>query len=195
MIKNIFKKYKYDIIIWAFIIALALLLYKFKDWFDLFADRENFEAYISSFGIWAPIVVILFLIMEVVIAPIPGSIPALTSGFLFGPILGSVYAYIGNMIGTVIVFYLARTYGQRIAEKLFESQRLKKYQKAIDRHENWLLAVYFVPIFPLDIITAAFGLSAVRPRKFFTVLAIAYVLYVIAVAIFGDFLAELYFRF
>lgn len=190
---NILKKYRYDIFIWAIIVVLAVLLYKFQNKFELFSSREQFETYVQSFGIWAPIVVILFLILEVVIAPIPGSIPALTAGFIFGPVFGSVYAYIGNIIGTVIVFYLARKFGQRIAAKLFELHRLKKYQNAIDRHENLLLAIYFIPIFPLDIITGAFGLSAVKPKKFFTVVACAYAVYVIAMGIFGDYLANLFF--
>ena len=127
------------------------------------------------------------------VAPIPGYVPAITAGFAFGPALGSVYVYLGNMIGTLVVFFLARKYGKKLALHFVKKERLEKYEKMINRHENWLLVFYFFPVVPIDIITAAFGLSKIKVKKFVFVAAVGYVLYSVVSTNFGDLLANLWF--
>ena len=161
--------------------------------FELFNDKDSFETFINEFEVWGPIVAIGSIVLEVIIAPIPGFIPAISTGFIFGPILGSVYIFIGNVIGTLLIFFLARKYGKLLIAKFFRKDRLEKYSETINRHEDYLLVFYFLPIFPVDLITVAFGLSYIRFKKFFIVSLLGLLFYSILITNFGDYLANLWF--
>lgn len=186
-------KHRYDIAV-ALVLVLAFsFVYFKKEEFGVFSNREEFHAFIEGFGAWGPIIIIGSIVLEVVAAPIPGFIPAITSGFAFGPVFGSIYTYIGNIVGTAIVFFLARKFGKPLVARFVDRQRLEKYCLTISKHENYLLIFYFIPILPIDIITAAFGLSHIRVRKFFIVVLLGYILYSILATNFGDYLAGLWF--
>jgi uncharacterized membrane protein YdjX (TVP38/TMEM64 family) len=191
--KKELHRLRYDIIIGLIIFGLAFFAYLERDRFGAFSERESFESFIDGFGVWGPAVIIASIVLEVVIAPIPGFIPALTAGFVFGPIAGSVYVYLGNVLGTLLVFYVARRLGKLVVEKFIKKRRLEKYEKTIEKHENWLLVFYFIPVLPIDIITAAFGLSGIRFKKFLFVILLGLAFYSIVITNFGDYLAQLWF--
>lgn len=193
MAMKFLNKYKYDITAGATIIILVLIFIFMRENFGVLSNREAFQEYISGFGFWAPMVIILIIILEVIVAPIPGFVPITVAGFIFGPIEGSVYAYIGNVAGSIIAFLIARKFGKYLVEKLVTKKRVEKYGKMISRHQYIMFAMYFLPIFPVDIISFAFGLSDIKIKKFVLLVAIGFISNVILLNIFGDFLAELYF--
>ncbi len=190
---NTLKKYKYDIFIFLFIAALIVLFVAIRDKFGFLSDRESFELYIEGFGVWAPLMIVLVIILEVVIAPLPGFVPAISAGFIFGPVEGAFYTYIGNVIGSLLVFLLARRFGRLLVEKIFEAEKIEKYERLIGKRENILLILYFIPLLPVDILSGAFGLSGISFKKFAIAISIGFVFYVAIFNLFGDYLARLYF--
>jgi uncharacterized membrane protein YdjX (TVP38/TMEM64 family) len=188
--------HKHRHIFWLGLLLILLTLSYFVNWDvnGVFATKESLKVFIESFGVLAPFILIFIIALEVIVAPIPGFIPALTAGFIFGPFWGAFYVYLGNIIGSLTVFFLVRGYGRSLAERLFNKERMIRYEKAISRHENWLLIFYFFPIFPLDVITAAFGLSKIKPKKFIIAILIGYLVYSVILAFFGDMIAEFYFK-
>ncbi len=186
-------KYRYDFAVVLALIFTAYLMSLVTVDFELFNDRQSFENFINGFGVWGPIIAIGSIVLEVVVAPIPGFVPALSTGFIFGSVLGSIYTFIGNVIGTLLVFFLARKYGKPLIVKFFRKDRLEKYAKTINRHENYLLIFYFIPILPVDVITGAFGLSHIRFKKFFIIILLGLLFYSILITNFGDYLAKLWF--
>lgn len=195
MIKITRRKAK-KIFILTTLLAIIIAIYSI-DWNigGIFSSQESLQDFIKSFGAIGSIILILVISLEVIIAPVPGFIPALTAGFLFGPLLGAFYIYLGNIIGTTVLFLLVKKYGRLIAFKIFNKNKIERYEKLINRNENWLLVFYFIPIFPVDITTAAFGLSAISPRKFITAIIFGYLIYALILAFFGDTLANLYFNY
>jgi uncharacterized membrane protein YdjX (TVP38/TMEM64 family) len=193
LLKEKLKKYKYDIFIAVVIVALVLLFALLKNQFGFLSDRENFQEYIKSFGALAPVVIILVITLEVIIAPLPGFIPAISSGFIFGPVEGTIYALVGNIIGSTLAFLLARRLGKIIVLRLVSEAKLDKYEEAVRRRKNILFAMYFFPIFPVDILSFAFGMSDIKYKKFITIVSIGFVSHMLILNYFGDYLAKLYF--
>ncbi len=191
--KKIIADHKYEIVFIALLAVAIIFSFSLRDDFAIFNDREAFQESIKSFGALAPIVIISIIILEVIIAPLPGFVPMISSGFLFGFLEGSIYALIGNVIGSYILFFLARRYGKHFAKKIFNEKRILKYEKMIKRRENLLFATYFFPIFPVDIISFAFGLSDVPFKKYSYLVPIGLAINVLLLNIFGDYLAKLYF--
>lgn len=190
---NFFKKYKYELVLVFIFLILAVIFVSLRNEFGVLSNQERFEQWVKSFGIFAPLAVIAAIILEVVIAPLPGFIPAISAGFIFGVFYGSIYTYIGNILGSILVFWLARRFGRLFVDKFFGKERLDKYEKIISCRENWLLFLYAFPIFPLDILSGAFGLSGISFKKFFVAIAVGFMTHVLMLNIFGDYLARLYF--
>jgi uncharacterized membrane protein YdjX (TVP38/TMEM64 family) len=193
-IVRIFKRNRHIFYILLFaLLSIAFINLVNWDISGIFSSREAFQEFIQSFGAWGPIILTLLIALEVIIAPIPGFIPALTSGFIFGHFFGALYVFMGNVLGTLLLFFLVRKYGKLLVNKLFKKKKLEKYEQGVERHENWLLVFYFIPLMPFDIITAAFGLSAVKVKKFVLVIIFGYLFYSIILAFFGDMLAQFLF--
>jgi len=187
------KKHKYDIAI-AFLAAVFTIVFiRLRDKLGILSNRESFELLIKSFGIWAPLAIIFAIVIEVIIAPLPGFIPAVSAGFIFGAFYGSIYTYAGNILGSFLVFWLSRKFGRMIAEKLFNREKILKYEKIISRRENFLFILYAFPIFPIDILSGAFGLSSVSFKKFAVAISIGFAFHVLLLNLFGDYLARVYF--
>ena len=104
----------------AVVITLAILVasYWVLDVMVFRLDMQSFDQFINQFGVVAPLVVIGLIAAEVIIAPLPGGWLAIATGYLFGSALGSLYAYIGNVLGATIAFELARALGQPFVRHL-----------------------------------------------------------------------------
>lgn len=125
----------------------------------LHALRLSFKAW----GPFAPLAYILFVIVEVVVAPIPGTILYLPGGVIFGGFWGGTFSLIGNIIGAGISSLLIRTLiGKLVTRDLFSKSNLDSYQEILRRHS--LLAIILLRLNPLtssDIVSYAAGLTGI----------------------------------
>lgn len=188
------RKYKYDLLIALILGFVAVFFVMIRDEFGFLSSREMFEDFINSFGVLGPLAVILSIVLEVVIAPIPGFVPAVSAGFIFGTFEGAVYAYIGNMLGSMAVFSISRHLGKAILLRFIDEKKIDRYGSIIAKRENILLFLYVFPFVPTDIISGAFGLSAIKFKKFAGAVAVAFLAHVLILNYFGEYLARLYFN-
>ncbi len=152
-----------------------------------FTNPLEVRDYIQGFGAWGPFVVIGLIILEVVLAPIPGVIIAVGSGAAFGAFYGTLYSYIGNIAGTTIAFFLSRRFGRPLVKRFVKEDKLDYYDRFFrDRGIYTLWVAYIFPVFPSDIISFVTGLSDLRFRKFFMIIAIGYLPNMLLLNYFGD---------
>lgn len=81
--------------------------------------------YILSFGMWAPIVSFLLMILQSIAAPLPAFIITFANAGLFGWIKGAILSWSSAMAGAAICFYIARFLGRNAVEKLTSRTALK----------------------------------------------------------------------
>lgn len=161
-----------------------MVSYLASPYFSFLSDKESVTAYVRSYGIWAPLILIALISGEVVIAPLPGYALSVISGILFGPVEGGTYAVIGNVLGSSIAFWISRRFGKDIALRLISEKKLTKYEEEISHHRYFFWFFYFVPIFPVDILSFAFGLSAIPFRRFISIIVPGFI-FNIAILNFG----------
>src|SRR5690348_8206096 len=84
------------------------------------SDRslDLLRAYFARWGVLAPVVYTLAVVVETVVAPIPGALLYAPGGALFGGALGGTLSLAGNVLGATIACVLARTFGERLAARL-----------------------------------------------------------------------------
>jgi len=98
------------------------------------------------------------------VAFLPGTPLTLLAGVLFGPLLGTVYAFSGAMVGCVAAFLVAR-YAARdlVASRVRGNERLRRLDEGVER-QGWRMLVItrLVPVFPFNLQNYAYGLTRVR---------------------------------
>lgn len=134
---------------------------------------------------------LLVVIIEVIVAPIPGGAVGYLGAARFGFLQAWPLLYIGNAIGTIIVFTLARRYGTPIFEANISARTRKRYDDLLERHPVILWLVYTVPLVPVDVLSALAGLSKLSAKRFLLTALTGYVIYTAIVAYVGSSLAHL----
>jgi uncharacterized membrane protein YdjX (TVP38/TMEM64 family) len=125
-------------------------------------DRDRIAAVIERAGVWGPLVFIMIQALQVIAAPVSGQVTGLASGFLFGPLLGTVYCAIGGTIGCTVVFLLSRKLGRPFVEAIVNRRVMQRFDYLTGSGGALaLLIIFLVPIFPDDIISYIAGLTPV----------------------------------
>jgi uncharacterized membrane protein YdjX (TVP38/TMEM64 family) len=153
----------------------------------LFQNPQALREYISGFGAFGPVIIILLIVLEVIIAPIPGAIISIGSGAAFGAIDGAIYSYAGNLIGAAIAFWLSRRFGRPLAQRFIKEDKLEHYDRFIrDKGVYGIWIAYMFPVFPVDIISYVLGLSNLRFTTFIKIIAVAFVPNILILSLIGD---------
>ncbi len=134
---------------------------------EFYQTQDIYREKIMIFGIFAPLFFIALQVLQVVITPINHYSVGVAGGFLFGPFLGTLYNYIGRLIGHVIAFFIARLFGRKIAQKFISQKTLKQYDNYVSNKSLILFLIYFLPVFPDDEISYLAGLSKMKFKMFF----------------------------
>lgn len=142
----------------------ALLLAGAVHWREalwaLLTDQARLQAWIEGFGPWAPLAAILFVIIKVLAAPIPGQIVGTVNGYLFGTAWGTLYSMIGVTMGTWIAMSIGRYGGRPAVARLIGAATLAKWDDLAQRRGLvFFLLVYLLPFTPDDLISFVVGLS------------------------------------
>lgn len=171
-----------------FLIILILVLaavFLFVCHGDIFSSRQSFVNFINSFGIWSPLITIVLVLLEVIIAPVPGGLLPVATGFVFGPYLGTVYTWLGNVVGSIVVFSLARYFGKPLVEKIADPKKVDFYHDFISKKSYILWILYIIPLFPVDILGLVLGLTKIKFKKFSLVISICFIPNMIILNILG----------
>jgi uncharacterized membrane protein YdjX (TVP38/TMEM64 family) len=128
--------------------------------YDLLHHHQKLKGFIRSFGASSPFAYILFQILQVVIAPIPGGAIEFLGGYLFGVKVGFVYSMIGLTLGSLVAFSLARIFEKVAVEKFVSEQTRKKFDYLVE-HQGAILSfiLFLIPGFPKDALCYILGLT------------------------------------
>ena len=152
--------------------VLALLAVAFLLVFLYFLDvQELFQvalAWISDLGPWGPVFFIVFYILSTVLF-LPGLIPTMAAGVLFGVIRGTLLVSISSISGATLAFligrYLAREW---VAAMIRGNQKFEAIDAAV-AEEGWKIVglTRLSPVFPFNLLNYAFGLTQVSLKDYF----------------------------
>jgi len=118
------------------------------------------RAFFAQFDAAAPLAYVAFVTMEVIVAPIPGTMLYAPGGVIFGGFWGGLLALTGNVIGAGIACQLIRTLlGDRVENYLARSA-LAPYEARITRRGGWVVFLLRVnPLTSTDLVSYAAGLT------------------------------------
>ena len=113
-----------------------------------------------------PLLFFLVIVTEVIIAPIPGGVIAFVGSAQLGFWVAWPILYAGNVVGSNVLFLLARRFGRPFVERHTKEKQRQRYEAALERHPRLLWIPYSLPVFPIDVISILLGVSRMRRRWF-----------------------------
>jgi len=130
-------------------------------------DLDILKGYILSFGILAPIVSFLLMILQSIIAPLPAFMITFANAGLFGWIKGALLSWTSSMVGAALCFYIARHLGRNMVEKLTSKLALDSIDDFFGRYGDYAIVIArLLPFISFDIVSYAAGLTSMSFWKF-----------------------------
>ncbi|MGH4123692.1 MAG: TVP38/TMEM64 family protein [Clostridium sp.] len=165
-----FKKSTYIKI--AIIIAITILFFTkpVKEMVFMLSmiNVDAIKGYILSFGVWAPVISFILMILQSIIAPLPAFIITFANAGLFGWVSGALLSWSSAMVGAVLCFFIARLLGRDTVEKLTSKFALKSIDDFFDKHGKYaILIARLLPFISFDIVSYAAGLTSMSFWSFF----------------------------
>jgi len=131
------------------------------------ADKiEELRRFFAGLGGVAPLAYVAIVTVEVVVAPIPGTVLYAPAGVVFGGFWGGLLSLVGNVTGAGLSFALMRALGRPAIEHLIEARHLEALEERLV--ERGALIVFLLRVNPLtssDIVSYAAGATAMPLQK------------------------------
>lgn len=152
--------------------VLFLLLYGRQVW-HLFRNPGELRALVTGWGVWAPLGIIGFQVLQIIIAPLPGHPLSFAVGYAYGFWPGVLWLMVGIMLGSTINFLLARLLGRRLLRFFISADRLARLDRTVIRRGT--LYIFLLILIPNPVGDLAYylaGLTAL-PLPVFLVVVLA----------------------
>lgn len=113
------------------------------------------------------ITMIGLIALQIFLAFLPGEPLELASGYIFGSFQGTLVCLAGSMIGTIIVYYLARMFQHSIIDKMFNQDKVAEVKQLFSSKKSkfWLFIIFLIPGTPKDVITYLVSLSDIDLKQ------------------------------
>jgi len=146
-------------------ILVGICLYYFSKYETV--SRENIEAFVSGYGVWAPLA---YAVIYIACSPIPLLAPTFTavSGLLFGAVRGTAAILIIAPISALVPFSLSRRLGRDWVESKLKGKKLDNiYQQSEgSKAFTFIVLMRLIPVLPWEIQNYVAGLTKVQIPTF-----------------------------
>jgi len=135
----------------------------------VFRDFSIIRDFILGTRQWGIIVFMSLVILQAAIIPVPMLVTILAGVAIYGSLWTFIMVSVGVIIGSIISFYIGRTFGKRLAIWMFGEKKVEKYSHYVGKkHRGMFVVVLLFPFFPDDMICLLAGVSDMS-FKFFIV--------------------------
>lgn len=128
---------------------------------------DAIKEYILSFGILAPIISFLLMILQSVAAPLPAFLITFANAALFGWVKGAILSWTSSMAGAALCFYIARFLGREVVIKFTSKYALDNIDNFFDKYgKHTILIARLLPFISFDLVSYASGLTSMKFSSF-----------------------------
>ena len=133
---------------------------------------ESVLNYIKSFNpVTARMVYVVIYILGTVLL-LPGTALSFAGAVLFGAYQGTLFTWMGAVIGSVLAFLLAKALGREFVDRLFQGKFEAFNEKLRENGFTGLLLIRLLPIFPFNGVNVGSGLTGIRLKDYILATAI-----------------------
>lgn len=127
-------------------------------------EPAAFRDWVSERGAWARFAFLGMVIVQLVVAVIPGEPFEIAAGYAFGVWEGTALCMVGSTLGSILVFLFVRKLGVKAVATFFPLERLNELRFLRDKKNRNILTflVFLIPGTPKDLLTYGVGLTDMK---------------------------------
>ena len=175
-------------------IVLFLVLSVLACWFagrpliQFAQEPERFRNWVDQQGLWGPLLFMGMIVLQIVVAIIPGEPLEIVAGYAFGALEGTLWCLLGAFAVRLAVFLLVRRFGTRAIEVFFPLDKLQslRFLHNERRLTFWVFFLFFLPGTPKDLLCYIVGITKLPLRSWLVISAVAPIPSIITSTIGGD---------
>jgi uncharacterized membrane protein YdjX (TVP38/TMEM64 family) len=146
-------------------------------------DRQRIREWTMGFGLWGPLVLMGFFIVQMFAFFLPSWLLIVVSVLAYGPLLGGVLALAGIALAASIAYLIGKSLSVLTVRRLIGEKSEHRMRVYLNRYGFWLVTIFrLAPFLSNDIISYVAGLTAMSYGRFIaaTVLGISPLITLIA---------------
>lgn len=193
--KKIQTKY-FSFYLAGFIIICGILAYftidPFQDFVDhtidilLSRDKKRTRQYFENFGIWGPVAIILFIILQMFLLFFPSWLPTIIAVLAYGFWQGVLISLTGTLIASAIGYYIGTQLNEPILKKLFGEKKIREMDFWINHYSFGTVVLFRIsPFLSNDGISFLAGIVQMGFKKYMYATLIGIVPLTLAVGYFS----------
>ena len=130
----------------------------------LVSQPQAFRAWVEAHGFGGKLLFVGMVILQVIVAIIPGEPLEIGAGYAFGAVEGTLLCLIGIAIGSTLVFLLVRKFGVPLVEVFFPMEKIRALRFLQDsrRLNRLTFLLFFIPGTPKDLLCYFVGLTEMK---------------------------------
>ena len=169
----------------------VILLYGEQIW-TIATRPEELRQWMGGFGVTAPLVFMAVQALQIVVFVIPGEVPQIAGGYLFGIAGGLALTVAGSALGSAIAFVASRFLGIEFLRAILRGEQLERLQRMASspRATITFFLFFLIPGIPKDVLCYVAGLSRMRLSLFLVIATVGRLPGIVGSVVMGDAAAE-----
>ena len=149
---------------------------------------ETFRDYVSAHGFAGKLLMIGIVMLQVVVALIPGEPFELGAGFVFGWLEGAILCLIGTAAASALIYVAVRKWGMKLVELFFPREKIDHFLSLLSRKKKEILLflLFLIPGTPKDLLVYLAGLTDIPLLRFLWITSLARIPSVVSSTITGS---------
>lgn len=167
---------------------METLVAQLAEWGRLICTLEFWQQLLEGFQLLGPLVPILLACVESFIPALPLVAIVTLNVMAHGPVLGFLYSWCGNVLGSALVFLFFRRLVKRpLARLIDKSPKVQKARDWVNRFDpKALFLIAMMPFTPSSFLNFAFGISDFDERRYLVTIGSAKLIMILLLALCGQ---------
>ena len=128
------------------------------------SEPERFRQWVNDNGLWSRFAYIGMMLLQIVIAVLPGEPFEIAAGYAFGAVEGTLLCVAASTLGSLTVFLLVRRFGVPLVEIFFPEDKLRsiRFLKTTPKRDFIFFIIFMIPGTPKDLLCYFAGLTDIK---------------------------------
>lgn len=174
----------------AVFVLLSALVFFFagRPFIRFVQEPDKFRAWVDDKGFIAHLAFLGMVVLQVIVAVIPGEPLEIAAGYAFGAVEGTALCVLGELTGSILVFMLVRKFGTMAVEVFFPLEKLQslRFLKDEKRLTFWMFIIFLIPGTPKDLLSYFAGLTSLPLHSWLLISSVARFPSVVTSTVGGD---------